>query len=208
MNFLFTIANIIMWPVIRLLFRARCTGRENVPKKGAVIIAANHIHALDMFFISSFMPRTVRYLAKAELFKNPIIGFLFRTAGAIPIDRNATSAEPIKEVLSVLKKEKVVGIFPQGTRCKGKALRDTKVKNGVGMVAYHSGACVVPVLIEAKNMRSLPFRVTTVHFGKPICTEELGFTDGGMEEYRNASEYIFEKICDMSVNTFSGEETK
>lgn len=66
MNILFRIADILLFPVIRLIFRAKQKGKENIPKSGPVIIAANHLHAFDMFFISTFSRRSIRFLAKAD----------------------------------------------------------------------------------------------------------------------------------------------
>ena len=115
MNVFFKIADFFLFPIVRLLFGARQRGKENIPKEGPVIIAANHLHAFDMFFISTFSKRSIRFLAKAELFRNPFCRFIFRGAGAIPINRKAAGVESVNEVISTLEKGSPVGIFPQGT---------------------------------------------------------------------------------------------
>lgn len=137
MNVFFKIADFFLFPIVRLLFGARQMGKENIPKEGPVIIAANHLHAFDMFFISTFSKRSIRFLAKAELFRNPFCRFIFRGAGAIPINRKAAGVESVNEVISTLEKGSPVGIFPQGTRIPGKAPAETKIKSGIGLIAYH-----------------------------------------------------------------------
>lgn len=206
MYILYSIAKAIMTPVVRLLFSVRCRGRKNIPESGAVIIASNHVSALDMFFIMTFFKRKIRFLAKSELFRTPILNFFFRSAGAIPINRAFVGAEPIKEALEALSKNEVIGIFPQGTRCRGVDPKSTRPKNGVGMLSYRSGACVLPVYIGAKDMKPRIFRRTDVIFGKPIDAGSLDFSEGGSDEYRRASEYIFDEICALGEN-HKAEET-
>lgn len=208
MNVFFKIADFFLFPIVRLLFGARQRGKENIPKEGPVIIAANHLHAFDMFFISTFSKRSIRFLAKAELFRNPFCRFIFRGAGAIPINRKAAGVESVNEVISTLEKGSPVGIFPQGTRMPGKDPAETKIKSGIGLIAYHSKATVLPVFIGAKGMKVRPFRKTEVRFGKPIAFDELGFENGGIDEYRHASEMIFEKICELGKDISSSAEEK
>lgn len=208
MNVFFKIADFFLFPIVRLLFGARQRGKENIPKEGPVIIAANHLHAFDMFFISTFSKRSIRFLAKAELFRNPFCRFIFRGAGAIPINRKAAGVESVNEVISTLEKGSPVGIFPQGTRIPGKDPAETKIKSGIGLIAYHSKATVLPVFIGAKGMKVRPFRKTEVRFGKPIAFDELGFENGGIDEYRHASEIIFEKICELGKDISSSAEEK
>lgn len=208
MNVFFKMADFFLFPIVRLLFGARQRGKENIPKEGPVIIAANHLHAFDMFFISTFSKRSIRFLAKAELFRNPFCRFIFRGAGAIPINRKAAGVESVNEVISTLEKGSPVGIFPQGTRMPGKDPAETKIKSGIGLIAYHSKATVLPVFIGAKGMKIRPFRKTEVRFGKPIAFDELGFENGGIDEYRHASEMIFEKICELGKDISSSAEEK
>lgn len=194
-KFLFALANVLLWPVIRLVFFARSAGNKNVPKKGAVIIASNHINALDPFFISTFLPRNIRCLAKAELFRKPVFGSMMRAVGMVPVERTSVKRESIDGALEVLASGEALCIFPQGTRRKGVDPTGTPIKSGVGMFAYHAKAPVIPVFIEAKGMKARPFHKTVVHFGEPIPYEELGFESGSIGEFRNASQYIFTKIC-------------
>lgn len=114
----------------------------------------------------------------------------------------------MNEVISSLEKGEAVGIFPQGTRIPGKDPAETKIKSGIGLIAYHAKATVLPVFIGAKEMKIRPFRKTEVRFGKPIAFDELGFENGGIDEYRHASEIIFEKICELGKDISSSAEEK
>ena len=114
----------------------------------------------------------------------------------------------MNEVISSLEKGEAVGIFPQGTRIPGKDPAETKIKSGIGLIAYHAKATVLPVFIGAKGMKVRPFRKTEVRFGKPIAFDELGFENGGIDEYRHASEIIFEKICELGKDISSSAEEK
>lgn len=203
MNILFAIAKFIMRPVIRIFFGAKCIGAEKLPKSGGVIIAANHIHALDPLFMAIFTKRDFHCLAKKELFKNRLFGKLLVSAGMIPVDRARVSRETIDDALSVLGENNVLCIFPQGTRHKGENPRQTQIKNGVGMFAYHSKMPVVPVSITAKDMKPRLFRRTLVRFGDPITYDELGFEKGSVDEFRKSSEYIFNKICALGESEVS-----
>ena len=194
-NFLFSLATFLMQPIVRLLFRTKCVGAENVPEDGGVILVSNHINALDPFFIAVFMKRQFCCLAKKELFKNKLFGKIISSMGIIPVDRTSVGRERIDSALNVLSEEKVLCFFPQGTRYPGKDPRETVPKSGVGLFAYHSKCPVVPVNISTKNMRIKPFQKTTVTFGKPIKYEELGFEKGSINEYRSVAAYVFDKIC-------------
>ena len=91
----------------------------------------------------------------------------------------------------------VVSVFPQGHRVKGRCARGTPIKNGAGLIAYRSGACVVPAYIKTKAYRVKPFRRTEIIIGKPIANSDLGFVSGGTAEYSAASHMIFDAICDL-----------
>ena len=149
--------------LLRIVYRVKITGQENVPKEGACIIAANHIHALDPAVILLTNKRQVKYMAKEELFKNPILRWLAKIFDIFPAKRNGKDIEAIKTSLRILKKGEVLGIFPEGTRnglAKGK-----KVKTGTVLISMKAGAPIIPVGIRSTYK---PFRKIYVNYGKPI----------------------------------------
>ena len=183
-------------PFFKKLYRLEVVGVENIPD-GGVIIAPNHTAFSDGIVVSAAAGgRQIRFMAKKELFHTPIAPLL-KAFGAYPVDRGNADVTSIKKTLSIVEAGEAVGIFPQGTRRGGVDPRTTEPRSGIGMIAFRSKAPVVPVMIENKRMKTGIFRKNRVTFGKPIYFEELGFENGGREEYLNAANIIFSRICDL-----------
>ncbi len=188
----------------RFLYRVKVTGAENAPAEGPVVVCANHLSNHDVIVLASSLKRPVRFFAKAELFKVPLLKQLVTALGAFPVDRKvATSAAgAIKQTLHILEGGEMIGLYPQGTRHPGVDPRTTEVKGGIGMIAAKSKATVLPVCIYTKKWKVGFFRRTNVVIGKPIPYEELGITASRGAEYQRASEYIFSKITDLIPDSY------
>lgn len=185
----------IFEPVVSLVYRIEAVGVENIPDDGA-ILASNHTAFSDVLVISAAAKRQVRYMAKKELFKTPLAP-LIKALGAYPVDRKGADVGSIKNTISLVERGELVGIFPQGHRQGGKDPRKTEIKSGVGMIAYHTKARVIPVFLDNGRMKTGIFRKNRVTFGKCISYEDLGYKSGGRVEYMNASRYIFDRICEI-----------
>lgn len=127
------------------LFRTRVYGRENIPPEGAVILAANHASNIDPPLMASLIERPVSYMAKIELFENPIFGAAIRRCHAFPVKRGASDRGAIKAAVTVLKEGHMLGLFPEGTRSKTGELQ--KAEAGIALIASMTGAPIVPVAI-------------------------------------------------------------
>lgn len=195
----YSVAHKCLGGFFRFVYRIKITGKENEPMEGPVLVCANHLSNHDVIILGSSLKRSVRFFAKAELFKVPVVGALVKALGAFPIKRgDAVSATAtIKFSVNLLNEGEMVGIYPQGTRCPGVDPRTTTVKGGVGMIAYRSKATVLPVLIRTKNWKCGLFRRTYVTIGKPISFEELGMTAGRGAEFQKASDLVFSRITGM-----------
>lgn len=180
---------------VRALFRIRVQNPERMPTTGGCIICANHTSMLDVLILSAGLGRQIRYMAKKELFSVPIVRHLITALGAYPVDRGGADVASIKRTISFLENGELVGIFPQGTRRPGVDPAATPVKNGVGMIEWHSHATVVPAYIRAKDNRVRMFRRTELILGEPISFEEFGFEGGGRAQYKRATERVFRDIC-------------
>ncbi len=179
---------------IRFLYRLRAVGVENIPETGC-ILASNHTAFSDVLVISAAARRQVRYMAKKELFKIPLLAQLIASLGAYPVNRGGADVSSIKKTIKMLEGGDLIGIFPQGHRFGRTDPRTTPVKGGVGMIAYHTKACVVPAFVDSARGKTSVLRKNTVYFGKPIPFDQLGFVNGGVKEYQSAAEKIFTAVC-------------
>lgn len=191
-NPLYVVGRIVVIPIFKALYFYKVKGKENVPEQGAYIVCSNHISNYDPVLLSLTQKRQIFYMAKAELFKNKFLASLIRTLGAFPVTRGAGDGKAINEAEKILDEEKLLGIFIEGTRSKtGEFLRP---KSGAVIIASQKHIPIIPVCITPKHKKIKPFSGVTITWGKPITPEELGLTNGGGEEYRNASRMVMEKI--------------
>lgn len=169
----------ILYKLVALFIRIVCTingglivkGKENVPSRGGVLIAANHISYLDPPIIGAVLPRRGTFMARKGLFKIPVLGTIIKPA-AFPVDREKPRPSSMKEAVRRLKRNEVIVIFPEGSRSETGELGEAK--RGIGMIAAMSRVPVVPALIAGSDM-ALPVDAkwlkrakVTVIFGKPI----------------------------------------
>src|SRR3954464_2684374 len=138
----------VLKPAILAYFRLRRLGREHIPS-GGVILAANHRSFLDPFVIGCCLPRPIYFVAKRELFKNPILGWFLNCMGAFPVKRGESDEESVATALALLEGGQAVVIFPEGTRISAGSL--AQPKRGVGRLALQSGAPVVPIAITGSE---------------------------------------------------------
>ena len=181
----------------RWMYKLEVTGAENVPKEGGFILSSNHTALFDPVVLILSVPRRLRFMAKKESFKTPVIGKLMANLGMFPVNRGNVDTKALKTAMSYIKDGEVVGIFPQGTRRPGVDPRETPSKEGVAMISYRTGCPVLPAFIKTKKRKLKPFSKTTVIIGKPITPEELDIKNGTPSEYRRATDRIFGDICDL-----------
>lgn len=190
--------------LIKIIFRVKVIGHENEPETGGHLVCSNHMSLWDPAMLGACLKkRQVRFMAKAEIFKIPLLGLFFKALGAFPVKRGAGDVKAIKTTIELAKSGECVGIFPQGTRCRGVDPRTTEVKGGTGMCAFRAKCDIVPVAIVNKKRKMSFFGKTIIVIGKPIKFDELGFTDGDKMEFENASRIIFDRICDLYEECYS-----
>ena len=193
---------ILAW-LARLVFCISCKTRKKEPplSDGALLVCANHISVLDPVLICAVLKKhQPRLMAKKELFKVPVLGWLVRQLGAYPIDRQGANADVIIKTIKMLEDGYCVGMFPQGTRYPGVDPRETKVKNGAALVATRAESDVLPVYIKRKNNKAGIFRKTQIIIGEPIKYAEFNYVQGENGEYARISNMIFDRICTLGEN--------
>lgn len=198
---------------LKVVFRPWSQGRRNLPRRGPVILASNHLSFADHFFGPLPLPRMVVFLAKAEYFTKP--GFMglvskafFSGTGQIPIDRTGgeASERALRSGLRVLGQGKVLGIYPEGTRSRDGKLH--KGRTGVARLALESRAPVVPcaMISTFEFLPSGSFRPDIrirpgVIFGEPIDFSRYF----GKETDRAVLRAVTDEIM-QAIQKLSGQE--
>jgi len=134
---------ILAWVILGR--RMRIDGMDRMPRRGAVLVVGNHVGTVEPALTGVFIPRRdVFYLAKSELFRNPLLGWLFRMNHAFPVVRHTADRAGLRTALGVLSAGHVLLVYPEGTRSwDGQLIGE--VQAGAGFIARRSGAPVVPV---------------------------------------------------------------
>ena len=179
-NLLYRLIQLTIKVVLKINGSLKVYGTENVPKKGGVIIASNHISYLDPPLVGAVLPRIATFLARKGLFDVPVLGWMIKRA-AFPIDRENPKPSSIKEAVRRLKKGESIVLFPEGKRSETGEL--TEARRGVDVIAKISKAAIVPTLLVGSD-KALPFKAKwlkradiSVVFGKPIYYKKPGESD-------------------------------
>ena len=187
---------------VRAIWRVKTEGIENVPEHGCLLVA-NHTAFSDVLVLEAAQKRQIRFMAKKELFKIPLLSQLIKALGAYPVDRGGADVRSLKLTFKMIEEGDLIGIFPQGTRHPNTDPRTTEVKSGIGMIAYHAKADILPVYID-NGGKTRSFHRNTVKIGKLIPFGELGFEKAGRAEYERAANYIFSKVCELKYGEGNG----
>ena len=147
MRFVFRFLQFAFQVCLRLLFRIQVQGREHIPRRGKLILAANHISGYDPFVIGALVPRVLYFLAKKELFRNLLLGAALRVLlHAIPVDRRDIGHTTVRRINELLAAGEAVLLFPEGTRSRSGQIGEGK--SGVGMLAAANHADIMPVRVD------------------------------------------------------------
>ncbi|MHB1340314.1 MAG: lysophospholipid acyltransferase family protein [Coriobacteriia bacterium] len=174
----------IATPVVRLLFRVREHGRDNVPLTGGALLAGNHRSYMDPVILWCVSPRFVHFMAKKELFESRFYGWLLPRLWAFGVDRSGADRAAITQATTFLESGDLVGIFPEGTRSTDGGLGEAH--GGAAFVALRADVPVVPVAVLGtehvwpRGQKVPKLRRVTVMYGAPILPEE--FPEGGRKE--------------------------
>lgn len=132
-----------------LFFPVEVIGRENIPREGAFLLASNHVSYLDPMVMGIVTGRRINFMAKDELFLNPILGYILKKLWAFPIKRNTADKKALRECLHRISQGLPVLLFPEGTRHGNPG--EKKIEAGVGFLALKANVPVVPVYIDGSQ---------------------------------------------------------
>ena len=185
----------------KICFRIEVFGSSKIPEKGPVIIASNHASVLDPILVATHVPRQLTFIAKEELFRQPLKWYL-ETVGAEPIRRGSADRAPLRAGLRALARSEAIILFPEGTRSRTGALLPGKA--GVGKLAMASHATVVPAWVGGSFAAMPPgarmFRPAKVRvaFGDPIPWEEWQGLADDRTGYQAVSDRVMREIFALS----------
>lgn len=193
--------------IMRLCFRLEGRGMEHIPAEGPVLIVANHSSVLDPPMVGGVCPRQLTFLAKAELFRIPVLGWLIRHLNARPLRRAGADPSALRMAQRVLAEGRALLVFPEGTRGEEGVLREAKP--GAALLAVHSGAAVVPAYVQGTGRawprgHRLPRPVKVmVTFGAPLRFQRA---EGGdrKAQYEIASRQMMAAIGDLRDRSLGG----
>lgn len=200
---LYPFGKAVTYLFVRVAFKMKYEGLENIPGEQGFILACNHITAIDPLFIAHKIPQPLNFMAKIELFKNKFIGWLLRSLNAFPVDRGSGDSWALDEAKRRIEGGGVFGIFVEGNRSPdGKPKR---ARSGVALIAGSTGANVLPCAIICD--RKLGFRSTvTVRYGKLIKNESLKINLEAPSTLRLAAKSVMNDIVDMFEQESREEE--
>jgi 1-acyl-sn-glycerol-3-phosphate acyltransferase len=198
----FFIMRPIAWVVLQIAYRyyggIRFEGRENVPRKGGVLITPNHISNADPPAIALALPRACYTLANRTLFDRPILGWFIRQLRGIPIEPGSPDRTALRRGEAVLKQGEALVIFPEGTHSTDGRL--LPMQPGALLLAQRANVPIVPTIIEGSD-GIVPYgeerprrsnRPVIVRFGPPVTLAELTGNRKGSEGLRAGAERLGE----------------
>ncbi|CAA9422491.1 MAG: 1-acyl-sn-glycerol-3-phosphate acyltransferase [uncultured Rubrobacteraceae bacterium] len=181
---------LFMIGLCRLLFGLTIRGMEKVPKKGPLVVAANHIQYPDPVIVCMAIPRRMQWMGKKQLYEPPYKRF-FEFIGSFPVDREGGGRAGVRIALGYLAEGWALGIFPEGTHKDDGTAREAK--SGAVMLAIRGGAPVLPVYVSRlpgplARLRGERLRLIV---GAPIRMDE---NLRGGKAYREAADEVLRTI--------------
>lgn len=159
------------------LFDLKVYGTHLVPQAGGVLIVSNHQSYLDPVLLGVALPRSLGYMAKSELFENPVLNWLFRSLGAFPVRQTGSAAGAIKETIERLHEGRAINIYPEGTRSPDGRIHP--FEKGTALVVRKAKVPVVPAAVWGSfeaypSGTTFPWpRPIRVMFGPPVLLHDL-----------------------------------
>ncbi len=176
--------------LIKLVYQPKIINKEVIPKEGAIILAGNHKMAFDPVLVSCGTKRTIHFMAKDVFFKG-FKGFLFRSAGTLPVHVGKVHKDSFKVAIDILSQGKPIGIFPEGTRnYTQKQL--LPFKRGAVTLAKETNTNIIPFAIRG---RYLPFYGLAIEFGEPIDVSNM--------DLQEANQVLEEKVKELLLKSSS-----
>jgi len=176
----------------------RVYGKEKIPKKGAFILASNHVSHLDPPAMSSASPRRVHFMARRTLFDNWLFNQVVGRCNLIPVDRDKGDIGAMKAAIRLLKSGKAIFLFPEGTRSETGEMNEAQP--GIGYLSLMTGAPIIPAYVEGtdkalpKGAKRLMRTRISVYIGDLIEPQKLGLPSDRREAAQKLADHVVEEI--------------
>ena len=191
------VSKLFVLPIYKFVFRGHLIGIENIPQKNAFIMVSNHGSLLDPPLLGHALGRNISFMAKAELFKIPLLGFIIKACGAYPVKRGIVDKNTIKTACKKLSNDNCIGIFIDGTRQKNG--RVNRPKQGAALLAFKNQKLLLPVAI-VNSHRLIRFKFFIPMFskiiikvGKPVQPPQSSSRD----ELNSVTSHLQDKINNL-----------
>lgn len=209
-GFWFSLAIDVIWPMMVVFTPMRVRGLENLPRRGAALVASNHLSFGDPISMTALClggGRVPRYLAKADLWRVPLLGSVMRSGGHIPVHRGApTAREAYRDAVAALGQGECVVIFPEATFSDDPDHWPMRGKTGIARIALATGAPVIPVANwgthhilppSARLPRVLPRKTINLVAGPPVDLSDLADRPTNPQALREATTRVMAAITDL-----------
>ena len=206
----YRIVAVIVKPFLRAMCKRDWQGTEHLPTTGGYIAAANHMTNLDPLTFAHFLydsSRPPRILAKASLWKVPVLRTVLTKTGMIPVHRNSSgAASSLADAVAQLQSGECVAVFPEGTLTRDPDLWPMVGKTGVARLALSSGVPVIPVAQwgpqeilpqYSKRLRPFPRKKVSIHAGPPVDLTDLHGRPMDASVLKEATERIMTAITTL-----------
>ena len=182
---------LIIWLPCHIFFPARVINKKNMPKKGA-ILSCNHFAGIDPIFIGIYTVRKMHFFAKKELAKNWFLRVMAPAVGSIFVERGKADIGAVKKTLKVLNDDKVLMIFPEGSRNKDNE-EMLELKAGAVTFSVKTDTNITPVIMWR---RPKAFRKNFIYYGKPFGFSQYTGVKMTHEDKREATIFLTQKMAE------------
>jgi 1-acyl-sn-glycerol-3-phosphate acyltransferase len=209
----YRMSRLVAGPFLRTLARTKVIGAENIPATGPAILASNHLSVIDSVYLPLLVSRPVTFAAKSEYFtgtrlRDKAVGAYLRATKQLSTDRTGARAaqEMLEAALALLQSGELFGIYPEGTRSPdGRLYRG---RTGVGFLALHSGAPVIPVAMVGTDHILAPGQrlprpgKIEIRIGEPLDFAEFRGQPAGARQRRAVTDDVIQAIQKLSGQEF------
>ena len=188
-------------PIVKIFYPYEVHGTENLSGiSDGYILCSNHLSNMDPVFLAVTHNKPIFFMAKVELFRNKLFGFILKKLGVFPIKRGKADINALEHAMQIPKSKEVLGIFIEGTRSKtGEFLRP---RSGATVLANKSQSGIVPVCItgSSEDNKIHIFKKTTISYGKPIKLNQIVIEENNRKDLKEATNFIMENIKKLRSN--------